>query len=130
MASFMRMCIMVMVAWACSACGTPVTYTGQAAGLTVQITLPRTPIVNESQSGIIRITRAGTLVAAQQVACDMQMPGMTMGANRPLADENSDGTYSCGLLFTMSGEWAIIVRGQIDQQPFDVLVEHVLVAEK
>lgn len=112
-----------------SACGAPMTYTAQNAGVTVQITLSRSPRVNDSQAATIIITRDGNRIDAQNVVCDMQMPGMTMGANRPIADKGTDGTLTCGLLFTMSGEWAVIIHGEYASQPFRVVVPHILVSE-
>ncbi|MFM7679915.1 MAG: FixH family protein [Roseiflexaceae bacterium] len=107
----------------------PQRYQGNNAAFDATLTLKARPTVNVSQAGIIAITKDGTPITATNVYCDVQMPGMTMGSNRPIAENNADGTYMCGLLFTMSGEWAVIVHGTYQGTDFAVTIPDIVVSE-
>ena len=111
------------------ACSAPRTYSGQNDGYTATLSLAQLPRANVSQDATVAITKDGQPVNATNVACELQMPGMTMGSNRPLADQNTDGTYRCGVLFTMSGEWLVVIHGNDANQSFKIVVSDITVAE-
>lgn len=125
---FVTVCL-CLVALLCSACGAAQTYQGSTDRYTASLTLTTRPVVNQSQAAIIRLSKDNQAFTATNVYCDMQMPGMTMGSNRPIADAQADGSFQCGVLFTMAGEWVIIVHGTDAENTFAIPVNDIMVSE-
>ena len=66
-----------------------------------------------------------TLVAADQrvinnaiVTLDLNMPEMSMGQNRPLADQLGGGRYRIRTTYTMIGTWKTIVIAKIGEKEY------------
>jgi hypothetical protein len=129
MRNHLRLLLFLTTVWLCVACSVPQRYQGNNTAFDVTLTLNTPPIVNVSQSANIVITKDGTRITATNVYCDLQMPGMTMGSNRPIAENLADGTHSCGVLFTMSGEWVVIVHGTYQGTDFAVTIPDIMVRE-
>ena len=129
MPNWIRVTCMLCMLWMGVACASPQSYSGQNDGYTATVTLSQQPRTNFAQMATVTITKDGQNVNAGMVACDLQMTGMTMGSNRPLAEQNADGTYRCDLLFTMSGEWSIVIHGSIDTQQFKISIPNIIVSE-
>jgi hypothetical protein len=129
MHNHLRIFTLLAIAWLCVACSMPQRYQGNNTQFGVTLTLNAPPIVNVSQSANIVITKDGTRITANNVYCDLQMPGMTMGSNRPIAENLADGTHTCGVLFTMSGEWVVIVHGTYQGTDFAVTIPDIMVSE-
>ena len=129
MPKWIRSLCILCVLWMSVACGTPQSFSGQTDGYTATLTLAQPPRTNIAQTATVRITKDSQNVNASNVACDLQMTGMTMGSNRPLAEQNADGTYRCDLLFTMSGEWSVVIHGSIDAQPIKISIPNIIVSE-
>jgi len=129
MHNHLRLLILFTITWLCIACSMPQRYQGNNASFGVTLTLNTRPTVNVSQNGTIIITKDGTRITASNVYCDLQMPGMTMGSNRPIAENHTDGTHTCGLLFTMTGDWVVIVHGTHQGTDFAVTIPDIVVGE-
>lgn len=113
-----------------SACGQAVQYQASQAGINVTMQLTTAPRVNQSQPVTLMFRRNNAPLAVQNVVCDAQMVGMRMGSNRPMADAQPDGSHVCNLLFTMDGEWMLVVTGTVDNQPIRVIVPKISVAKQ
>lgn len=110
-----------------SGCGTGPRYQAQQDDLVATLQFAQAPIVNQSVPVDVVFQRNGQTVAVTTVALDLQMPGMVMGSNRPLADASTDGTHRVNVLFTMDGEWSIVVTGESAQGPVRFVFERIIV---
>ena len=111
-----------------SGCGTGPRYQSQQDDLVASLQFAQAPIVNQSVPVDVVFQRNGQTVAVTTVALDLQMPGMVMGSNRPLADARTDGTHRVNVLFTMGGEWSIVVTGDSAQGPVRMVFERIIVS--
>ncbi len=111
-----------------SACGTGPRYQVQQDDLVVTLQFAQAPVVNQSVPVDIIFQRAGQAVDIRTVALDLQMPGMVMGSNRPLADTVAVGTHRVNVLFTMEGEWSVVVTGESDQEAVRFVFERIMVS--
>jgi len=111
-----------------SGCGTGPRYQSQQDDLVASLQFAQAPIVNQSVPVDVVFQRDGQTVAVTTVALDLQMPGMVMGSNRPLADASTDGTHRVNVLFTMDGEWSIVVTGESAQGPVRFVFERIIVS--
>ena len=120
---FLLLCVVLL-----SACAPTSTYTGTADGLGVTVTTNTALITNQSIPLMLQFTRAGAAVPVTDVAVELVMPGMVMGKNVPLATAQPDGSQRVDVLFTMDGEWSLLVTGKTDGTPFRVVIPQVIVA--
>jgi hypothetical protein len=111
------------------ACGQAVQYQANQANIGVTVQMSNAPQVNQSQPVTLTFRKDDAPLTVQNVVCDMQMVGMTMGSNRPMADAQPDGSHVCNLLFTMEGEWMLVVTGTADNQPIRIVVPKIIVAQ-
>ena len=94
-----------------SACTQPVTYSADSAGVMVTVQFGTTLYANAAIPVQITFTQSGQPYTVADVVLDLQMPGMTMGTSKPMAIAQADGSHTTTVLFTMDGEWAIVVTG-------------------
>ena len=111
------------------ACGQAVQYQANQANIGVTVQMSNAPQVNQSQPATLTFRKDDAPLTVQNVVCDMQMVGMTMGSNRPMADAQPNGSHVCNLLFTMEGEWVLVVTGTADNQPIRIVVPKIIVAK-
>lgn len=111
-----------------SSCGTGPRYQAQQGDLVVTLQFAQAPVVNQSVPVDVVFEQNGQAVEVTTVALDLQMPGMVMGSNRPLADAVTASTHRVNVLFTMEGEWSIVVTGNSAQGPVRVVVERIIVS--
>lgn len=111
-----------------SSCGNGPTYVARQGDVEVRMQFTQILVMNQSVEAALEFTYKGEALTVTQVVCDLQMPGMVMGSNRPIADPRTDNVHAVNLLFTMEGEWAIIVTAQSDAGPIRVVFENILVA--
>ena len=111
------------------ACGQAVQYQANQANIGVTVQMSNAPQVNQSQPATLTFRKDDAPLTVQNVVCDAQMVGMTMGSNRPMADAQPDGSHVCNLLFTMEGEWMLVVTGTADNQPIRIVVPKIIVAQ-
>ncbi|RLT22147.1 MAG: hypothetical protein DWI30_06435 [Chloroflexi bacterium] len=111
------------------ACGQAVQYQANQANIGVTVQMSNAPQINQSQPATLTFRKDDAPLTVQNVVCDMQMVGMTMGSNRPMADAQPDGSHVCNLLFTMEGEWMLVVTGTADNQPIRIVVPKIIVAK-
>jgi hypothetical protein len=112
-----------------SACGQAVQYQASQANISVTVQMANAPQVNQSQPLTLTFQSNNAPLTVQNVVCDAQMVGMTMGSNRPMADAKPDGSHVCNLLFTMDGEWMLIITGKADNQPIRLVIPKIIVAK-
>ena len=127
-----RMLLLVIIIMASSilgACGQAVQYQASQDNVSMTMQMANAPQVNQSQPATLTFRSNDAPLTVQNVVCDAQMVGMTMGSNRPMADAKPDGSHVCNLLFTMDGEWMVIVTGTVDNQPIRVVVPKIIVAK-
>jgi hypothetical protein len=116
--------IMLLCA-ACSPLGP--TLTAEANEYRVELTFAQPPTLNQSVSTTLHFYYQNTPIPVQNVVCDLQMPGMVMGSMRPIADAQADGSHVVNLLFTMDGEWSIIVTADGPNGPIRLYVEGITI---
>lgn len=119
----------MMTAWLLGACGQAVQYQASQANISVTVQLANAPRANQSQPATLTFHKNNTPLTVQNVVCDTQMVGMTMGSNRPMADAQADGSHVCNLLFTMDGEWMLVVTGSVDNQQIRLVIPKIIVAK-
>lgn len=111
------------------ACGTPgPTLTAEANEYRVELSFAQQPTINQSVATTLRFYYQNTPITVQNVVCDLQMPGMVMGSMRPIADAQADGSHLVNLLFTMDGDWSIIVTADGPDGPIRLYVEGLTIA--
>jgi len=111
------------------ACGQAVQYQANQANIDVTVQMSNAPQVNQSQPATLTFRKDDAPLSVQNVVCDMQMVGMTMGSNRPMADAKPDGSHICNLLFTMDGEWMLVITGKVDNQPIRLVIPKIIVTK-
>jgi hypothetical protein len=94
-----------------SACTKPIAYSAESAGVTVTVQFGAALYANAAIPVQVTFTQSGEPYAVADVVLDLQMPGMTMGTSKPMAIAQADGSHTTTVLFTMDGEWAIVITG-------------------
>lgn len=112
-----------------TACSQTVQYQASQANLNVTVQMANSPQVNQSQPVTLNFRKGNVPLTVQNVVCETKMVGMTMGSNRPMADAKPDGSAVCNLLFTMDGEWMLVITGTVDNQPIRLVVPKIIVAK-
>lgn len=118
-------CIMAVLLMACTPVGP--TFAAQNGTLRVTVSFAQPLVANLSVPTRIRFYDNDQPLEVRNVVCDLQMPGMVMGSMRPIADAQSDGSHLVNVLFTMDGEWSIIITGESDNGPIRLYVEDIFV---
>jgi hypothetical protein len=121
--------IIIMTSFILSACSQAVQYQASQANLSVTVQIANAPQVNQSQPATLTFRKDDAPLSVQNVVCDAQMVGMTMGSNRPMADAKPDGSHICNLLFTMDGEWMLVITGRVDNQPIRLVIPKIIVTK-
>lgn len=129
MPRLMLLVCMLMASWILGACSQAVQYQASQGNISVTVQMANAPQVNQSQPLTLTFQSNNAPLSVQNVVCDAQMVGMTMGSNRPMADAKPDGSHVCNLLFTMDGEWMLVVTGTADNQPIRIVVPKIIVAQ-
>lgn len=69
----------------------------------------------------------GQTINGADVVIDMDMPAMSMGTSRPVADSAGDGRYRISTAYSMDGDWVITVEAAVDgnvyRATFDQMVQ-------
>ncbi len=117
-------CILMLL----SSCSTGPRYQAQQGDLVATLQFAQAPVVNQSVPVDVIFAQNGQAVAVTTVALDLQMPGMVMGSNRPLADAVTASTHRVNVLFTMEGEWSVVVTGDSAQGPVRMVFERIIVS--
>ena len=121
--------ILILSAWAyLTSCSQQTFATASSDGITCTLSFSAPLVANQSIPVIVQFTRDGQYVSIADVALDLQMPGMTMGSSRPMAEAQSDGSHTANVLFTMDGEWSIVVTARSAQEPVRFVINHILVS--
>ena len=94
-----------------TACTQPIVYSADSAEVTATLRFGSALFANAAIPVEVSFTQTGQPFAVADVVLDLQMPGMTMGTSKPMATAQPDGSHTTTVLFTMDGEWAIIVTG-------------------
>lgn len=121
----MMIVVLICVA-ACSAPGP--TLTAERDDYRVEVTFAQQPTINQSVAITLRFYYQNHPINVQNVVCDLQMPGMIMGSMRPIADAQADGSHLVNVLFTMDGEWSIIVTADSTNGPIRLYIEGITIA--
>ena len=129
MARMSVLVIIIMASCILGACSQAVQYQASQASISVTVQMANAPKVNQSQPLTLTFQSNNAPLSVQNVVCDAQMVGMTMGSNRPMADAKPDGSHVCNLLFTMDGEWMLVITGTVDKQPIRLVVPKIIVAK-
>jgi len=129
MSRMLLLIIIIMASCILGACGQAVQYQASQANIGVTVQMANAPQVNQSQPFTLTFQRNNVPLTVQNVVCDAQMVGMTMGSNRPMADAKPDGSHVCNLLFTMEGEWMLIITGTVENQPIRLVIPKISVAK-
>ena len=118
-----RFLVLIGLALALAACGGTASNGGPPAGQTLTvdgITIglqpqPAQAVVNQRQTWLVTLAdAAGRPIENADVYLELDMPSMTMGQNNPLATPKGNGVYQAEGLYSMSGEWHVIVHAEVD----------------
>ena len=72
-------------------------------------------MLNQQQTWLVTLTdAAGQPIDNADVYIELDMPVMTMGQNNPLASAKGSGTYQAEGLYSMSGDWHVIVHADVN----------------
>jgi len=118
-------CACALLLAACTPAGP--TFSAQIDTVRVTVSFAQPIVANYSIPTTIRFYDGDQPRQIRNVVCDLQMPGMVMGSMRPIADAQADGSHLVNLLFTMDGEWSIIITGESDDGPVRFYVEEIFV---
>ncbi len=107
----------VLVSLALNACGAtapPTSYVETRGSGSLSATLkilpyPPVPMEETALELELRDDR-GQALSGASVRFDLTMPGMEMPANNPETTEEGEGLYRAQAIFTMAGEWQILVE--------------------
>jgi hypothetical protein len=92
-------------------------YTAQqqtADGLTITLERPQqVEILKDYEFFVTLADAAGQPVDSATLYLDLEMPGMPMGSNQPLADPLGGGQYRIKGIFTMDGDWHVTVHATV-----------------
>jgi len=127
--SRMLLLIIIMASCILGACSQTVQYQASQDNISMTMQLANAPQANQSQPATLTFQRNNAPLTVNNVVCDTQMVGMTMGSNRPMADAKPDGSHVCNLLFTMEGEWMLIITGTVENQPIRLVIPKISVAK-
>ena len=87
-----------------------VTQSAQVDGITISIEHPPSAVLLQSYDLIIALKDANQQpIDGADVALDLVMPAMSMGANKPVAAPIGQGRYRITTAYTMEGDWIITV---------------------
>lgn len=114
----------MLVLWGCAK---PAVVQTTADGITCSVEFASALVANASVPATVRFTQDGQTVTLTDVALDLQMPGMTMGSNRPLAQPQTDGSHTTDVLFTMDGEWVVVVTGRLGTEEKRFVLQGIVV---
>lgn len=121
-------CIVLSMLWVVG-CGAPgPTVSAEADGYRVEMVFAKSLEINQTVATTIRFYYQDNPIRVENVVCDLQMPGMVMGSMRPIADAQADGSHLVNLLFTMDGDWSIIVTADAASGPIRLYVEGITIA--
>lgn len=109
------------------ACTSGPTFTAENNDYRVELEFAQPPKLNQSVATTLRFYVQDVPLSVENVVCDLQMPGMVMGSMRPIADRQPDGSHLVNLLFTMDGEWSIIVTADSADGPIRLYVEGIII---
>lgn len=129
MSRMLLLVIIIMASCILGACSQAVQYQASQANISMTMQLATPPQANQSQPATLTFRKDNAPIVVQNVVCDTQMVGMTMGSNRPMADAKPDGSHVCNLLFTMDGEWMLVITGKVDNQPIRLVIPKIIVAK-
>ncbi len=129
MSRMLLLVIIIMASCILGACSQAVQYQASQANISMTMQLANAPQANQSQPATLTFRKDNAPIVVQNVVCDTQMVGMTMGSNRPMADAKPDGSHVCNLLFTMDGEWMLVITGKVDNQPIRLVIPKIIVAK-
>jgi len=127
----MRRFLSIMILSTCTfllSCSMQTVATASSDGITCTLSFLAPLVANQSIPVIVQFTRDGQSVSMADVVLDLQMPGMTMGSSRPMAEALSDGSHTANVLFTMDGEWSIVVTARSAQEPVRFVINHIFVS--
>lgn len=129
MVNVLRSLVFVSLLMMLVGCSTPgPTLTAEVNGYRVEMAFATFPTINQSVATTLRFYYQDAPLTVQNVVCNLQMPGMVMGSMRPIADAQVDGSHVVNLLFTMDGDWSIIVTADSDAGPIRFYVEGITIA--
>ena len=118
--SFARLCqsmwlvICVLLVTACANQPAAVTQSAQVDGITISIEHPPSAVLLQSYDLIVVLKDANQQpIDGADVAVDLVMPTMSMGANKPVAEAVGKGRYRITTAYTMEGDWIITVFAEV-----------------
>lgn len=84
-------------------------------GITINLqTQPAQAVINQPQTWLVTLTdAAGQPIENADVYIELDMPAMKMGQNNPLATAKGNGAYQAEGLYSMDGEWHVIVHAEV-----------------
>ena len=82
--------------------------------LTITLERPQqAEILKDYELFVTLANAAGQPVDGAMIYLDLDMPGMPMGSNQPLADPLGGGQYRIKGVFTMEGDWRVSVHATV-----------------
>jgi hypothetical protein len=88
-------------------------------GLTIHLQATPAPKQLERQEFLVTLSGAhGERIDGAQVYLDLDMLMESMGSNQPLAEPLGNGVYKATTVYTMSGEWAVMVVARVRDREY------------
>ncbi len=119
--------VLFLVVFSLTGCGQPNEYSATNNGVRVTLRFDADVVSNASIPTLISFRQGNDPFEMSGVSLELLMPGMTMGSNRPMANVLSDGSHATKILFTMDGEWSILVTGKSARGNERFVVNHIIV---
>jgi nitrogen fixation protein FixH len=88
-------------------------------GLTIALERPTRPSAETSYDFFVTLTDAeGRPVDDASIFLELDMPGMPMGTNQPLATPLGDGRYRLAAAYSMDGAWFVRVNVTVEGREY------------
>lgn len=125
----MHRILVLLTALALAACaaGAPQTVALQQTvdGLTVTLEKPAEIVALQDYELVVALADAqGRPVDGASVYFDLEMPGMVMGVNQPLAEPLGGGRYRVRAVFSMDGTWHTVVHASLAGKEYVARFDH------
>lgn len=121
----------MLLAFGVAACSGQTGYTTQTAqvdGITIGFEHPAQAELLKTYDVFVTLKDAnGRTINGADVVITMDMPAMSMGSNRPVADSAGNGRYRVSTAYSMDGDWVITVEAEVNgntyRATFDQMVQ-------
>lgn len=108
--------LILLILAACTNQGDPSSLAATKGGMSLSLDVsPNPPLSMESSTLQIKLSDANqSPIQGAKITVDLSMPAMQMPMNNPKVTEVGQGIYTVDAMFTMAGEWQILIDVSAD----------------